>query len=490
MVLAGCSEIPLVRNDDLNFTSKKIKVFLGNGIKTGEVTQDQAIFWARTTQVKNMKRDGADFIPYEMSPRKFRKLVQKTMEGEAEIQQLPEWKTLADMKGAVPGALGEVRFTYYPESLPERTLSTPWLPSYEKDNFVVKMKVRKLMPGRTYTLIAETRPAGLSAVSDRIEGSFKTAPSPSESRKSTFVVVTCGDYNRRDNDLYGHEIYRSMLDLKPDFFIHTGDIEYYDKPNPWAYKADLAIFKWDRLFALPYLRNFHNQVTSYFMKDDHDTTMNDAWPGRHFGELNWDMGIEIFRQQFPLDQKTYRTIRWGKDLQVWMFEGRDYRSNNKEDDGPEKTIWGQEQKDWFYNTFKDSDATFKILVSPTPIVGPDRKNKNDNHANKAFKHEGDEIRSFVAQQKNTFIVCGDRHWQYHSIHPKAGIHEFSCGPSSDKHASGYKEEFRNEYHQYLKVLGGFLSVTTTTSPKPQINFAFHAPNGTIRYEQSFSSTVD
>ena len=81
----------------------------------------------------------------------------------------------------------------------------------------------------------------------------------------------------------------------------------------------------------------------------------------------------------------------------------------------------------------ESDATFKVLISPTPVVGPDRQTKKDNHANKGFTHEGNEIREFISKQKNMVVVCGDRHWQYASIAPKTKVREYSCGPASDKH---------------------------------------------------------
>ena len=54
-------------------------------------------------------------------------------------------------------------------------------------------------------------------------------------------------------------------------------------------------------------------------------------------------------------------------------------------DGPAKTIWGKEQIAWFKKSFADSDATFRLLISPTPVVGPDRKSKHDNHANDDFE---------------------------------------------------------------------------------------------------------
>ena len=110
-----------------------------------------------------------------------------------------------------------------------------------------------------------------------------------------------------------------------------------------------------------------------------------------------------------MGEKTYRTFRWGKDLQIWLSENRDFPSSNKMKDGPEKTIWGREQKAWFKKTVEASDATFKVLIMPGPIVGPDKKGKRDNHCNAGFKHEGDELRAFIAKEENMFVICGDRH---------------------------------------------------------------------------------
>ncbi len=33
-----------------------------------------------------------------------------------------------------------------------------------------------------------------------------------------------------------------------------------------------------------------------------------------------------------------RTFRWGKTLQIWLVEGRDYRSPNNMPDGPEDPV--------------------------------------------------------------------------------------------------------------------------------------------------------
>jgi alkaline phosphatase D len=237
---------------------------------------------------------------------------------------------------------------------------------------------------------------------------------------------------------------------------------YYDSGDPDAVTERLARYHWERMFSLPRLVEFNRNHSTYWLKDDHDTLSNDSGPGAAMGELTFAQGQKIFRQQAPMndDGPSYRTIRWGRDLQVWFTDGRDFRSKNKSPDGPEKTIWGAQQKAWFKRTVKESTATWKVLVSPTPLVGPDRQNKRDNHANEGFQHEGDELRAWLKANvpDNFFVICGDRHWQYHSVHPETGVQEFSAGPASDAHASGSPGE-NLKFHKFHRVRGGFLSVT-------------------------------
>lgn len=248
-----------------------------------------------------------------------------------------------------------------------------------------------------------------------------------------------------------------MLKLFPDFYVHTGDIEYYDRARPYALTEELMRFKWDRIFALPLQRTFWSQVTSYYMKDDHDALCDDAYPGEKYGTVSWDRGLEIFdKEQFPSNDKPYKTIRWGKDLQIWITESRVYRSKNSDPDGPEKTIFGSEQKEWLFRTLEESDATFKVIINANPILGPDREKKNDNYSNSGFKHEGDEIRQYLNQFDNVYLCNGDRHWQYVTHFEGTNLWEFSCGASSDEHAGGWPPDDLRPEHRFLRVKGGFL----------------------------------
>ncbi len=253
---------------------------------------------------------------------------------------------------------------------------------------------------------------------------------------------------------------------------------------------ELMRFKWDRLFALPFQRQFYTEVTTYFMKDDHDILRNDAYPGMSYGTISFERGLEIFDQeQFPSNPKPYKTIRWGKDLQIWLMEGRNYRTPNNLPDGPEKTIWGKEQKEWLFNTIEASDATFKLIVSPTPILGPDRDNKNDNHSNQNFTHEGDDIRAFLARQKNVFICNGDRHWQYVTHWKDKNLWEFSTGAGSDSHAGGWPQSDLRPEHRFLRVEGGFLAGRVTRfEDKALLLFQHCDVEGKVVHEEQFLCT--
>jgi len=427
-------------------------VYMADGIKIGEVDQDSAIVWTRLTRAAERNLDGAPFPEVEGKAR---------AGGDLSIMEITGGRPLEEMEGAAPGAAGFVRVIYMPAEQLDGKMEAPWQPVDVVRDFTRHFPLEGLAPATRYAVIVEGKPSEESEVTCRIHGSFRTAPAAADPAEINFVVVTCGDYPRRDDPEKGHKIYDAMLKLQPDFFVHTGDIEYYDKALPWGPAPELARFKWNRFYALPYQRAFHGAVASYFMKDDHDTLCNDCWPGQRYGALTWEQGLAIFHEQVPMGERTYRTFRWGKDLQLWLVEGRDFRSPNTLRDGPEKSIWGPEQKAWFKHTVQESDAAFRVLISPTPLVGPDRENKNDNHANAGFAHEGNELRAFMASMKNMIVINGDRHWQYVSVDEETGLREFGTGPHSNEHAGGWKQEDVLPEHRYLNVQGGFLQVTVT-----------------------------
>jgi len=412
---------------------------LGNGIKIGEVTSTSAIVWTRLTERAEYNLTGTEFKPDD--------------------EAIPAGRVLNDMRYSLPGAAGEIRVVYWPVGQIGQKTWAPWVPVRKDHDHTAQVTLVGLVPAQDYSVEVHVRTESLPGPVVGFHGGFRTAPTEDMDESVNFTVVTCHDFIRRDDMANGHQIYPSMAKLDPDFMVHAGDVEYYDKPGPWAKSAELARYKWNRIFGLPFQKDFYGSTAVYFEKDDHDILRNDAGPGDTYGELTWDEGLGIFKEQTPTGARPYRTVRWGKHVQIWLTEGREFRSPNKAPDGPDKSIWGAEQKAWFFETFAASDATFRILISPTPVLGPDRENKNDNHANEGFSHESQEIRDFLASQEDAFVICGDRHWQYASIDPTRGLREFGAGAGSDSHAGGWSMNRRTPEQTFLRIGGGFLQVS-------------------------------
>ena len=429
--------------------------FLANGSRNSWADQTSIVIWTRTTKNKQMRGDGLPFV--SLSVKEARQLARETDPAKLLSPQLPEGASLDDMLGACPGAPGRVRLSYYPEHQRKQMRQTDWVVTNGDDDYTAQWKLEDLKPGARYLTVieAQTSEGEPSAVA---LGGFRTAFAAKATTPLRFCITTCHDFIRRDDGLRGHKIYTAMREIDPAFIVHAGDIEYYDKPDPWALTKELMRFKWGRLFALPANRQFYSTTSTYFIKDDHDTLMNDCWPGQTYGSVTFAEGVKLFNEeQFPARSPRYATVRWGRDLQLWVLEGRDYRSPHTMPDGPDKTILGADQKAWLFDTLQASDARFKLVVSPTPIVGPDRANKKDNHANDIFAWEGEELRAQLSAIPGVIVCCGDRHWQYASVDEATGLWEFGCGPGSADHELGWREGDTRPKHRFLRVAGGFLS---------------------------------
>lgn len=419
--------------------------------------------------------------------------------------------------GDVPGAAGVARFEL--STTPDFAASrmTEWLTATADSDFIVKTKVDGLTPGTRYyyRLIYGT---DKNVLQTGETGTFKTLQGVEGTDPVSLVVVTGMNYVafhhgktkngiRTGEEAYtgedkalGYPALATIREMKPDFFVGTGDNVYYDSKDEWdASDTPNMRRKWHEQFVQPRFVELFRDVPTYWEKDDHDHRYNDC---DRTGDRppSSDLGIHIFREQVPVvdpqdpDAKTYRTYRVNRHLQIWLVEGRDYRSPNAMPDGPEKTLWGAEQIAWLKLTLLESDATWKLLISPTPMVGPDDAYKTDNHTNHdGFRHEGRAffrwIKKHRLDEKGFHVLCGDRHWQYHSIDP-TGIEEFSSGALVDANARlgrspGDTEstdplaEIRQLYTQ-PEASGGFLHVAVNRDGAAE--FIFFDEHGTQLYQ--------
>jgi alkaline phosphatase D len=381
------------------------KIFMGMGAKVGEMTDSSAIVHVRLTKIP---KQNSSFL--------------------------------------VPGQTGYARLMYGLDPKLSDAETTKWRKALSNNDFSIQFHLNGLKSGKRYYFQAEMKKNRFDQSVKPGIGSFKTAFSPHIRQSVEFQVTTGQDFR-------GIYTYYSMQKQEPDFLVSTGDNVYYDDEAVKARTVNEAYKAYQAMYGQKPIVEYFRHIGGYFQKDDHDYRFNDSDPFKQgrwitkdhlkIGESNitkirkdsnnpffdeaWlthEQGIMVFKKVFPIGEKTYRTFCWGEGIQIWLLEGRDYRSPNHMPDGPQKTLWGKQQKEWLYSTLLSSNADYRIVISPTPIIGPDQQGKRDNHANKdGFWTEGQSFLSWIIQNEleNVIIICGDRHWQYHSIYKKYGF---------------------------------------------------------------------
>tara|TARA_R110000737_G_C14618847_1_gene492550 strand:- start:1412 stop:2893 length:1482 start_codon:yes stop_codon:yes gene_type:complete len=449
------------------------KLYFPNGFKVTEVSTTEAVVWTRLSHSKKPK------------PIIHKKAKTKPKANNYYPVDFDENQPVKNMDGAIVGAKGKVRIKYKAKG---KTVETDWYKTESINDFTAQIPLTNLKSGEHYSFELEAMPAD-GQVHSSVSGSFNTASDLMEIKSVNLTTSTCQYFWNYDDAKRGFKTYDAMAKLKPDFFVHTGDYVYYDRIGPLATDIEKARHKWHAMDGWASIKEFYQQVPIYMLKDDHDLLKDDVYPDSSpLGELTLENGLKIWRENVPLKDKPYRTFRWGKDLQIWLVEGREYRSPKDISAGQPRTIWGEEQKNWFIETFEKSDATFKILFSPTPVVGPDREKKRDNHANQLFEKEGNWIRGFLSDKKGVFVVNGDRHWQYYSIDEATGLREFGAGPVSDSQSGGWSQDDKRPEHQFLRVKGGFLGIEVFRNGSvPKIDFRHYDVEGRIVNKVEFDS---
>ncbi len=429
--------------------SARAEVYLGQGTMSGEVTATSVLLQTRLTQTASLDADGD-----------------------------------------LPSAQGCVAFEWSTDRTLKDAKRTEFLLATPQSDSIVRIPLAGLKPGTQYWYRAIY---GSDEAHTQVGPicRFSTLSGAESAKPVHFVMGSCMNYNKfmfgkegkasgpvtatESDKQLGFPAFAAIAERQPEFFIGTGDIVYYDNPRNDAQTLDELRKCWHQQFRFPRMIELFASTPAYWSKDDHDFRFDDAdLKGTRLPLPT--TGIEVFREQMPLHaagdtaSPSYRTHRINQYLQLWFSEGRDYRSPNKMTDGPEKTLWGAEQRQWLQQSLKSSDAKWKILISPTPMVGPDDLRKTDNHTNLGgFRHEADAFFTWLGENniQNFFTFCGDRHWQYHSLHP-SGVEEFACGALNDENsrvgvapgdAKGTDpDRIIQQPYTYPEPTGGFLDV--------------------------------
>ena len=274
-------------------------------------------------------------------------------------------KTGKLVDGDVEGVAGMVEFivkmTGAEEELATTAPPTQMIEASSDRDFIARAKFTDLTPGTSYTCQTWIG-ANVGDLSLGPSATFKTLPGPTRADPVQFVVVTGMNYGKfhgdgridpkihlRDNNTalpkpydgpdkhLGYPALATILKLRPNFFVGTGDNVYYDTPKePRAETISQMRQKWHEQFVQQRYRDLFAAVHTYWEVDDHDYRIDD---GDNTGDHRPSPAEaqRVLLEQLPYAQfpyvaanepkpLTYRTHRMSTDLQVWFMEGRIYRS--------------------------------------------------------------------------------------------------------------------------------------------------------------------
>ncbi len=255
-----------------------------------------------------------------------------------------------------------------------------------------RLELRDLQPGQRYRYSIWCAGGQIAAPS---VGTFRTPPAPDEHAPVRFAWFgdVGGQNVCRDADR-GYLPFQQVLSTLPDFSIALGDMIYVDDAclargrygndqvvGPPAPASTLDEYRahWRYGRADRYLQRALAGSGTYPVWDDHEIR-NDAGPAHdHPPYRPWVDLIPTARRAFleynPIaaddpSAPLYRSVRWGRHLEMFLLDTRSHRDGNGEYDHPGKTLLGAEQKRWLLDGLQASDATWKIVVSSVPISVP------------------------------------------------------------------------------------------------------------------------
>jgi alkaline phosphatase D len=355
-----------------------------------------------------------------------------------------------------------------------RTASADALPD---SDFTAKLLLDGLPSGQDIFYRVHFESIDARGIAGEVQtGHFRTAPTKQNSVSFVWSGDTLGQGWGIDPARGGLRTYRTMLDNRPDFFIHSGDHIYADCPVPSELKLpngeiwrnivteeksvvahSLAQFRGNYKYNWldDNFRAFHAEVPMLAQWDDHEVT-NDWSPIGSADETGYAedgtsnlvaRARRAFHEFMPMrtmperDGRVYRKVAYGPLLDVFLIDMRSYRDStwNKRDDNSETFILGHAQLAWLKRELAASDATWKVIAADLPIglISEDAVALGDGPPQRR-EHEIADLLSFIKRAgiRNTVWLTADMHYTAaHHYDPNRAVFqdfepfwEFVSGP--------------------------------------------------------------
>lgn len=304
----------------------------------------------------------------------------------------------------------------------------------------VHADVRGLQPGRDYfyrwhaggatSPTGRTRTAALAAnVIDRFR----------------FAFASCQQYEHGYYTAYQH-----MAGENLDLIVHLGDYIYESSwgqnlvrahEGPEIITLDNYRSRYNTYKSDPDLQAAHASAPWIVTWDDHEVDNNyaagvpedDQTPDQFIRRraAAYQAWYEFMPVRLPVgrqgpDMPIHRRLRFGNLLEMSVLDTRQYRSDQACGDGRKvscsehrntaRTLLGQAQKDWLYNSLATADATWNVLAQQIMMaslrsLGPDNEELWPMDIWDGYPYERAELLDHLVQvgTPNPVVLTGDIH---------------------------------------------------------------------------------
>lgn len=352
------------------------------------------------------------------------------------------WTRLNDAEGT-----GRVLLEVATDDDFRRVVSRERITTSGKVNHAVKAQVTGLKAHTQYFYRFATQNA-----ESRV-GRFRTAAPPDSNEPVNFAYWSCQDYS---HGYYNAHELMAREDL--DFMICLGDYiyaeTYHTKKDGTAVRDDkigrpsreenhaldaVTLNDYREKYSLyrsdPALRRIHERFPMVYVPDDHEVQDNYAGAARGGGlgpEKQYSAQRKAAARKAFYEsnarfagtngQRLYRSLRFGKTVELFLMDQRSYRDDQPCGDGivppcaelpAPRDFLGRAQLDWVKNGLSKSDASWKVLGNEVMIM--ETKALGNSYLNydswQGYPGERAELINHIGQNgiKDVVFVTGDIH---------------------------------------------------------------------------------
>jgi alkaline phosphatase D len=426
---------------------------------------------------------------------------------------------------------------------------TKTLSASKSSDLTVQSRVSRLAPGRRYYYFF------VQGKKRSDIGTFSTAPKATSAKTIRFAVTGDADPVRVSGHNFWNKdgaadfaTYKAMTRERNDFNVNLGDTMYSDaereQGEPLALSLAQKRAKYKLGLTYPNLTRLRSSGPVYNQWDDHEfvddfnrhseacdvgSIFSDSY-ACNIGSI-WTAGRKAFREYMPVTYSekngTYRTFRWGKNLEIFILDERSFRSlrasevkqdpnapeptahvcdTNGNDDvapripqrirnlfalvypalgtpispaciaaleDPNRTMLGKRQYDAFTKAIKSSTAKWKVIINEVPMM---EFGINPYDDWEGYEAEREKLLGFLKNNvKNVAIVTTDFHtnwvndariktWPENGGPVPSGIKEFIAGGVADQLFGREIDAVTGQADSWKLVDGAFLNKQPPDGP--------------------------